>query len=313
MLGINYKDVPSYPVGYVEYLEMYSLDFEEFLWASGVSEQSIEDIKGYFERRSRCLSYARENGRALPWIYHRRNASRRQEFVTRHNFADALRLQRAIVTDYTDDIAKYADGAEKTKARTAFFQYLNTYQKTIRNFNIALSRIEVLLGNTAEVLCGSMMPESLISAIISRCLNCRLKAMLKVMPLRSTWEIQVCWCPCLGDGSQEDIIDGSLGIYKGAIYENIIADIFAKSGKKLYYFEYNSQIEIDFFIRRNKKAIAVEVKSAENKKAKSLDAIIENYGVQGGIKLSPGNVGTFGKVEVYPLYMRCSKGMEVVL
>ena len=70
----------------------------------------------------------------------------------------------------------------------------------------------------------------------------------------------------LEDGSQADIIDGNLGIYKGAVYENIIADIFAKSGKKLYYFEYNSQIEIDFFIRRNKKAVAVEVKSAENKK-----------------------------------------------
>ena len=51
LLGINYKDVPSYPVGYVEHVEMNSLDFEEFLWANGVSLKSILDIKGYFEKK----------------------------------------------------------------------------------------------------------------------------------------------------------------------------------------------------------------------------------------------------------------------
>ena len=51
LLGINYKEVPSYPVGYVEHLEMYSLDFEEFLWANGVSAQSVRDIRYYFEHR----------------------------------------------------------------------------------------------------------------------------------------------------------------------------------------------------------------------------------------------------------------------
>jgi len=72
----------------------------------------------------------------------------------------------------------------------------------------------------------------------------------------------------LEDGSQADIIDGKPGIYKGALYENIIADIFAKQGKKLYYYEYRGQIEIDFFIRRKLSgeavAEAVEVKSADN-------------------------------------------------
>ena len=106
--------------------------------------------------------------------------------------------------------------------------------------------------------------------------------------------------------SQEDIIDGNLGIYKGAIYENIIADIFTKSGKKLYYYEKNNKIEIDFFIRRNKTATAVEVKSAENTKSKSLAAVMQYQGVKHGIKLSSknvGNVGKFENVESFPLYM----------
>ena len=107
----------------------------------------------------------------------------------------------------------------------------------------------------------------------------------------------------LEDGSQEDIIDGNLGIYKGAIYENIIADIFTKSGKKLYYYEKNHNLEIDFFIRRNKTATAVEVKSADNTKSKSLDAVMQYQGVTHGIKLSSKNVGKMGNIESYPLYM----------
>jgi predicted AAA+ superfamily ATPase len=107
----------------------------------------------------------------------------------------------------------------------------------------------------------------------------------------------------LEDGSQADIIDGRLGIYKGALYENIIADIFGKLGKKLFYFEYRAQIEIDFFIRKNRQAVAVEVKSAGNTKSKSMDNIIKNYGVKHGIKLSSNNVKVAEKVDSFPLYM----------
>ena len=107
----------------------------------------------------------------------------------------------------------------------------------------------------------------------------------------------------LEEGSAEDIIDGNLGIYKGAIYENIIADIFAKSGKKLYYYEKDSKIEMDFFIRYQKTATAVEVKSAEKAASKSMTSIIQNYGVKHGIKLSAKNVSGNDTVESLPLYM----------
>ena len=107
----------------------------------------------------------------------------------------------------------------------------------------------------------------------------------------------------LEDGSQADIIDGDLGIYKGAVYENIIADIFGKAGKKLYYFEQNGKLEIDFFIRRDKTATAVEVKSADNTKAKSMESVIAKYGVKHGIKLSAKNVGGTDAFDSLPLYM----------
>jgi hypothetical protein len=107
----------------------------------------------------------------------------------------------------------------------------------------------------------------------------------------------------LEDGSQKDILDGNLGIYKGAINENIIADIFTKLGKKLYYFERAARIEVDFIIRRDGLATAVEVKSSENTKSKSMINIIGHYGVKQGIKLSTRNITAQGPVKYLPLYM----------
>lgn len=107
----------------------------------------------------------------------------------------------------------------------------------------------------------------------------------------------------LEEGSSKDIIDGNLGIYKGAIYENIIAETFTKLNKKLYYFEYRDRLEIDFFIRKNNVAAAVEVKSAENTKSKSLNSVINNWNVKHGIRLSAKNVGESENIDIYPLYM----------
>ena len=108
----------------------------------------------------------------------------------------------------------------------------------------------------------------------------------------------------LEDGAQRDIVNGDLGIYKGALYENIIADTVAKAGRKLYYFEKNSKLEIDFMIRFEDKTTAVEVKSSGNRKSKSMDSLIQNYGVPQGVKLAASNIGKQGDaVRVIPLYM----------
>lgn len=305
LLGINYKEVPSFPVGYVEHLIMFSLDFEEFLWANGVSESSIADIRKYFDKHEKVPTAMHEKMMELFKEYIVVGGMPRvvYEFVTTNNFANVLRLQRAIISDYTDDIAKYAEGAEKAKARACFLSIPKHLSKDYKKFQYSL----VEGRGTARKFGGSLM-WLYDAGIINFCYNLALPE----LPLEGNARSDVfkvymrdtgLLMAMLEDGSQEDIIDGNLGIYKGAIYENIIADIFGKSGKKLFYFEQKSQIEIDFFIRRNKQATAIEVKSAENTKAKSMTAIIENYGVRYGIKLSSKNVGGTDKVESYPLYM----------
>lgn len=305
LLGINYKEVPSYPVGYVEHLEMHSLDFEEYLWANGVTPGSVADIREYFDKvkpvptamHERLIELFREYivVGGMPRVV--------DEFVTTYNFANVLRIQKAIIHDYTDDIAKYANGAEKAKARACFLSIPKHLSKNYKKFQYSL----VERGGTARKFGGSLM-WLYDAGVVNFCYNLarpelplegNAKSDVFKVYMRDTGLLMA----MLEEGSQEDVIDGNLGIYKGAIYENIIADIFGKSGKKLYYFEQNGKLEIDFFIRRKKTATAVEVKSADNTKAKSMDAVIAKYGVKQGIKLSAKNVGGTDLVCSLPLYM----------
>lgn len=305
MLGIHYKDVPSYPVGYVDYLDMHSMDFEEFLWANGVSEQSIGDIREYFEKREKVPEAMHQRMMELFREYIVVGGMPRvvQEFVDYHNFAKVYKLQKGILNDYLDDIAKYADGAEKTKARACFLSIPKHLSKDYKKFRYSLVEPKA----TYRKYGGSLM-WLYDAGIINFCYNLTEPA----LPLEGNAKSDVfkvymrdtgLLIAMLDEGTAEDIIDGELGIYKGAVYENIIADIFAKSGKKLYYFEKNSSVEMDFFIRYKRKAVAIEVKSADKATSKSMTSMIQNYGVEHGIKLSSKNVAGNDKVESFPLYM----------
>ncbi|MEG1288087.1 MAG: AAA family ATPase [Bacilli bacterium] len=305
LLGINYKEVPSYPVGYVEHIEMNSLDFEEFLWASGVKESSIDDIKEYFEKVKTVPLAMHEKMLELFKEYIVVGGMPRvvNEFINTHNFANVLKLQRGIVSDYLDDIAKYALNSEKAKARECFLSIPKQLAKDYKKFQYSI----VELNSTARKYAGSLM-WLYDAGIINFCYNLRNPELpFEGNAKNDTFKVYMkdtgLLMSMLESGSQEDIIDGNLGIYKGAIYENIIADIFSKSGKKLYYFEYNSQIEIDFFIRYKKDATAIEVKSADNTKSKSLNRVIEEWNVAKGIKLSSKNIGINDNILCIPIYM----------
>jgi predicted AAA+ superfamily ATPase len=284
---------------------MHSLDFEEFLWARGVPSQSIADIKGYFEKKEKVPPAMHERMMELFREYIAIGGMPRvvQEFVDTGNFASVLKLQRDILSDYASDIAKYAEGNEKVKTRSCFYSIPKQLAKDHKKFQYSI----VEKKGTARKFAGSL--EWLFEAgIINFCYNLRIPELpLEGNAMNDTFKVYMkdtgLLTAMLEDGSQADVIDGKLGIYKGALYENIIADVFGKLGNKLYYFEYRNQIEIDFFIRRNSQAVAVEVKSAGNTKSKSMENIIKNYGVERGIKLSSNNLSTSANVDTFPIYM----------
>ncbi len=306
LLGINYKEVPSYPVGYIEHLEMHSLDFEEFCWANGISEEAFGYIREYYEKlepvpalmHNQMMELFKEHivVGGMPRVV--------DDFVKNHNFASVLKLQRGILQDYENDIIKYGDNTEKPKIRNAFLSIPKHLAKDYKKFRYNLiesgansrkyaSSLRWLDDANITCFCYNLSTPELP-------LEGNAKNDIFKIYMRDTGLLMA----MLEDGYQEEIISGNLGIYKGAIYENIIADIFVKKNRKLYYFEHNSTLEIDFIIKYKNKATGVEVKSSNNTKSKSLNTLINNWNLEGGIKLSNKNVSIISdKVINLPLYM----------
>lgn len=310
LLGIRYKskkgEIVSYPVGYVEHLSMYSLDFEEFLWANGITEDMIKDIHDkYFLTKKQ-----------VPIAIHNKMMSLFKEyiviggmpkvvdyFITNHDFNGAFKIQKNIIEEYKNDIVLYADDEEKSKIRDVFDSIPYQLAKENKKFQYKL----VEKKGTADKFNYAI--QWLIDAdIVVRCNNLDIPELpLQGNAKNDAFKIYMCdtglLMAMMEEGSQLEIIKGNLGIYKGAIYENIIADAFNKQGRKVYYFEKDSKLEIDFIIRYENKVTAVEVKSADNTKSKSLKSLIDNYNVTNCIRLSSKNIGTSNNTVFYPLYM----------
>ncbi|MCL2135516.1 MAG: AAA family ATPase [Candidatus Bathyarchaeota archaeon] len=310
ILGITYKrdkkkQPPSVPVGYVEHLEMHSLDFEEFLWANKIRKETIAEIKAFYDQKTPVLpamhtkmlelfrEYIVVGG--MPHVV--------QNFVDTHNFGNVLKLQRDILEDYKKDIAKYAEGIEKVKVRDCFVSIPNHLAKKYKKFQWTI----VEKHGSARKYKDSIM--WLIDAgMVEKCNNLAIPELplagnVKDGEFKIYMRDTGLLVAMLEDGSQKNVINGDLGIYKGALYENVVADIFRKSGKHLFYFARDNRFEIDFVVRVDDVATAVEVKAGDNTKAWSVVTMVGRYGMKRAVKLSTKNVGVDGKIETLPLYM----------
>ncbi len=109
----------------------------------------------------------------------------------------------------------------------------------------------------------------------------------------------------LGEDSVNDVINNNLKIYNGAIYENIVAECFSKNNINLYYYNKNSETEIDFVSKVNNELTLIEVK-ANNGDIKSLKDIFTKkdiYHIDYAIKLIHGNIGYSNGIYSMPHYM----------
>ncbi|MGL4484404.1 MAG: ATP-binding protein, partial [Anaerovoracaceae bacterium] len=274
-------------------------------WAHGIWEDTIAGIKenfinkaplhvGTHERMMELFRYYIAVG-GMPEVVN--------EYIESKNFKNIIKLQKNIVKDYLDDIAKYAEGAEKAKARACFLSVPAQLSKDYKKFQY--SKVEKK-GRASKY--GGSLNWLFDASTINFCYNlAKLELPLQGNAMSDAFKVYMrdtgLLVSMLEAGAHIDIIDGKLGIYKGAIYENIIADIFTKTGKNLYYYQKGDKLEIDFIIRLDGKIVGVEVKSGSNTKSKSLKTLIENKELNRGIKLSQNNIGVSGKIETYPLYM----------
>ncbi|WP_027396129.1 ATP-binding protein [Anaerovibrio lipolyticus] len=308
LLGVKGFGTPkSIPVGYETTMDMTPMDFEEFLWANGINDniiallkQCIDDEKEVPEAihqrmKELLLQYAVVGG--MPAVV--------QDFVDNHNMGSVLAMQRDIVTSYGDDMVKYAVNNDKIRIRKAFLSIPKQLAKENKKFQYSVVEKR---GTSAKFENALDWIES--AGIVNRCYNLSVPE----LPLSGNAEDNIfkvymadtgLFVSMLEDGTQADILQGNLLGYKGAIFENLVADFFGKMGRKLYYFHKKSGLEIDFVIRYKGKATLVEVK-AQNGNAKSLKHILSNpdrYHVDNAVKLANAQVGRQGKVLTLPLYL----------
>ena len=306
LLGINYKEVSSIPVGYERQYEMHSLDFEEFLWALGIQADAIESLHGSFDRleavdastNSVMQKYLREfmviGG--MPAVVN--------VFIASNNYNLVHEEQQKILNDYLNDIAKYAPTADKPKARNC---YLSIPRQLARD-NTKFKYGEIEKGGTSRKYANCL--DWLRDANLVRyCYNVvppnfPLAAYVRPEQFKIYMNDIGLLVSMYGYEMKQALLTDSLsGSAKGGIYENLIADFLIKKNYPLYYFKRDdSSSEVEFLIEKDCSVVPLEVK-AKKGDTSSLDTLLKKEGTKYGYKLTGGNAGIAGKKRTIPHYM----------
>ncbi len=309
LLGVSgYGDEPrSVPVGYERIVDMYAMDFEEFLWANGISDDVISHLRSYMdeERAVPEALHARMRQLLLQYVVVGGMPEVVKAFVDTKQMNRVLELQRGIIRDYEDDMVKYALNQDKSRIRECFRSIPKQLSKENKKFQYSV----IKKGATSSKYGGSLQWIE-DAGIISRCYNLSITELpLAGNAIEDVFKIYMQDCglfvSMLEDGTQFDILQGNLMGYKGAIFENLIADIFYKMGRRLYYYHKDSGLEVDFVMRHRGQCTLVEVKATNGntKSTKTILAHPEKYNVYNAIKLGDYNVGRNGQLLTLPLYM----------
>lgn len=297
----------SIPVGYETVVEMYPLDFEEFLWANGMNDKVIDSVKSCFEKETAVpegihnvmmeLLYRYVIVGGLPEVVNK--------FLETKNIELIYQVQRNLIAEYEEDMIKYTDDADKARIRECFESIPKQLARDNKKFQYSVVRKG---GRSSQYIGSIQWLED--AGLVRRCYNTQITE----LPLEGN-SIKDCFklyttdigllVAMLDYGTQADILRGNLLGYKGAIFENLMADFLCKSGQKLYYFQKESGLELDFLVRYKGECVVLEVK-AKSGKAKSLKTVLKNknvYHVNHAIKLGKYNVGREEEVFTIPLYM----------
>ena len=308
MLGINYKRIHSNSVGSKTDYEMFSMDFEEFLWAKGYREEQVNSIlshmlenKPFNENelsifKELFLSYSVLGG--MPDVV--------KQYLETGTFSGTLDLQNQIRLDYEEDVRKYAEGLDQTKIISVYRSIPAQLAKENKKFQF--NKVAKNARSREYSGCIDWLKDA---GIIMEC-NCLqfpelpLKGNVEESKYKLYYMDTGLLISSLDEEAQEDLrVNKNLGVYKGALYENFVAEAFVKQGFGLYYYKKeNASLEEDFFVRTQNALVPVEVKANSNQ-SKALSALISNKRYQDisfGIKLGDVNVGHANHIYTFPYF-----------
>lgn len=291
----NVEHPRSIPVGYEEIIEMYPLDFEEFLWANGIKDNVLETLRKCLDTETPVpeLIHQRMMELFLRYIIVGGMPEAVNTFIDSHNLDKVRKVQTRIIDEYKDDMVKYSNDSVKSNIRESFDSIPRQLAKENKKFQYSL--IKKNARSSTHEGCLQWIEDA---GIIRRCYNLEITGLpLDVNAISDCFKVYMSdtglFVAMLEDGTQTDILQGNLSACKGALYENVIADILGKMGRKLYYFHKDSGLEIDFVIRYKCECYILEVKS-KGGKTKSATTVLnhpEKYDVNHCIKLGNYNIG----------------------
>lgn len=309
LLGISgYRSEDySVPVGYETIIDMFPLDFEEFLWANGIGDSLIALLKQCLEEerpvpealhqrmRDLLLQYVVVGG--MPHIV--------DQFIKEKNVAFVREEQKLLIRSFEDDMVKYAQGADKSRIRECFESIPKQLARDNKKFQFSL--IKKTARSNQYVGSLQWLEDT---GLIRRCYNLTLPELpLEGNACHDKFKVYMAdtglFVGMLEDGTERDILQGDLFGYKGAIFENLVADFFIKMKRPLYYFQKDTGLEVDFVMRYKGAAVLLEVKatSGNTKSTRTILKHPEKYHVHSAIKLGDYNVGRREQLLRLPLYM----------
>ena len=313
LLGLSYgKDddddvepVESVPVGYEKSIVMYPMDFEEFLWAYGYTEETIAYLKSFYT----------DEKQVPPDIHTKFEALLREylvvggmpevvaSFAEYKDFTKVQEIQDKILASYADDISQHAKGAEKVKVRKCY----DSIPRQLARENKKFKYSEVEHKATARKF-GDSVQWLRDANMAYMCYNTSTPMLpLKAYEKENEFKLYIADTGLLlalfGFATKQALLNGTLkGFAKGGIYENFVAGTLVKNGYSLHYYKPNENSELEFVIEKNGEVIPIEVK-AGNAPTKSLDSFTEEFEPSVAIKLTGGNVGRIEKKLTLPHFL----------
>ena len=316
LLGVNGYKTPeeqkeeeeaSIPVGFEDIVDMYPMDFEEWLWANG-----IKDV--HFDYLKKCLSNEEPVEEA---IHDRLNELMHQyivvggmpevvsTFLDTKQIGRVLAVQSRIVDEYKADMVKYASAADKPRIRECFDSIPAQLAREYKKFSYTVVRPA---GRGRDYAGSLQWIED--AGIIRRCYNTEITELpLDGHKIKSEFKVYMAdiglLMSMLEEGTQSSILNGDLYSYNGAIMENMVADVLGKMGRKLYYFHKDGGLELDFLMRYKGQCTPVECKATTGN-SKSMSTVLkhpEKYHVTSAIKLGDYNIGRKNQLLTIPTYM----------
>lgn len=309
LMGINYKKIESNSVGNKEDYTLHSMDFEEFLWAKGYRNSIIDDMLNSMLNleplSSTMYDVMMENFKdymitgGMPAIV--------SLFFENKNFSGILKMQQQILLDYEEDITKYAEGLDQSKILTVYKNIPVFLGNENKKFQI--TKIQDGARNREYIGVLNWLDRA---GIINVCycldqLSLPLKENYNPNNYRIYFGDTGLLIGSLDDETQADLRKNqNFNTYKGAIYENVVADMLVKQGYNLYFYKNEKgTLEMDFFIRDIDSLIPVEVKANDNSTI-SLNNLIDDKkykDIKYGIKLCNKNIGFNGKFYTFPYFL----------